>query len=484
MSSKRKIPQKITVKIKSTHIDFINDNYLLYTESAVKKGAKSWVEPYNKPVLKNHDKNTDPLGRVIGYKIVTTDAKNEPPKYLELTCTINDDSAIEKILDGRYFTVSVGSRASRIRCSECDQVINKDGLCEHKRGTYNEDGKPVHWIIDNIEYVEKSFVNEPADKYTGITYVDVGKGFIPYKNFLDNREKILSEINLEDCLMTIKNTKLSPAQRSKLAESSFCGPDRSFPAHDKAHVEAGLKLLDTITLDDSTKSKIKASLYRRGKKFGVVPTEDALQSNPDLVTFRMDDNFKEEEITAIKDWFTSKPDSDLPSDEIVKPDENTDSKKTDDVSKLTSDELIKEISKLKDEKTKSEQELQTKISSLEDQISKKDTILNQREDEINKLIDDVTVLEKKFKDALISNIIDLKKVKGDVAAEITKKMSARKVDSLIDSLTDLRSEITFEDSDKITDPTKVITNSDNKQNNDEKNFDIFSQDNSIMLEVE
>ena len=153
--SLKNLPQKIDVKIKSTHIDFINDNYLLYTENAVQKGAKSWVEPYKKPVLRNHDKSIDPLGRVIDYKIVTTTAKNEPPKYLELTCTINDEGAIEKILDGRYFTVSVGSRSSRIKCSECGQIINEDGLCEHKRGTYNKDGKPVHWRIESIDYIEE-----------------------------------------------------------------------------------------------------------------------------------------------------------------------------------------------------------------------------------------------------------------------------------------------------------------------------------------
>lgn len=482
----KNLPQQIQIKIKSTHIDFINENYLLYTESAVKKGAKSWVDPYKKPVLRNHDKSIDPLGRVTGWEIVTTDAKNEPPKYVELTCTISDDSSIEKVLDGRYFTVSVGSKSNRVMCSECNRVINEDGLCEHKRGSYNEDGKPVYWKIDSIDYIEMSFVNEPADKYTGITHIDVGTGFIPYKNFLDNRESILSNI-MEDSVMDNKYVKLSAEQRNKLVESSFCGPNKSFPAHDKAHVEAGLKLIDKITITDSTKSKIKSSLYRKGKKFGIVPNEDELKDNPDLLVYRISDNFSEEEITSIKDWFEKNPDTDLPeSEEQQKPVENKDNVQTEkEISRMEKDELLAKYNSLKDEKEKREKELSDEIQSLKVQIAEKDTILTQREDEINKLVDESTVLDKKLKDSIISNIIDLKKIKGDEAVELSKKLATRKIDSLTDSLNDLRTESATEDSgEKIQNPVKVVDNSDKKQNTNEKNFDIFSQDNSIMLEAE
>ena len=159
MSSKRKIPQKITVKIKSTHIDFINDNYLLYTESAVKKGAKSWVEPYNKPVLKNHDKNTDPLGRVI--KIIDPKGRtiqngfNEMGQISEITdefglktkVNYNADNQISYIEDNlgrrRYIDYKYG-RAIKVT----DEKNNMMRLCYNLTGEISKMKDPVGNITE------------------------------------------------------------------------------------------------------------------------------------------------------------------------------------------------------------------------------------------------------------------------------------------------------------------------------------------------
>jgi hypothetical protein len=66
--------------------------------------------------------------------------------------------------------------------------------------------------------------------------------------------------------LKITDAVLSTEARNKLPNSSFCGPGRSFPAHDKAHCIAGLRLLNKSKFSDATKSKIKACLYKKGKK--------------------------------------------------------------------------------------------------------------------------------------------------------------------------------------------------------------------------
>lgn len=66
-----------------------------------------------------------------------------------------------------------------------------------------------------------------------------------------------------------EDAKLSTATRKKLPDSAFCGPGRSFPAHDAAHVRAGLRLLNKAKASSSTKAKILSCLRSRAKKYGI-----------------------------------------------------------------------------------------------------------------------------------------------------------------------------------------------------------------------
>lgn len=66
-----------------------------------------------------------------------------------------------------------------------------------------------------------------------------------------------------------REARLTAAQRKKLPSSAFCGPGRSFPAHDKAHVRAGLSLLGRSKYSASTKARIRACLRRKGRALGM-----------------------------------------------------------------------------------------------------------------------------------------------------------------------------------------------------------------------
>jgi len=486
------LPNKIELKIKASHYNFINDNFFLYSEKAVKKGSKSWISPYKRPFIINHDKNKDPLGRVYDVALVKSEDTNEPENYILLTAYITDKDAIEKVLDGRYDTVSVGSRSNKIICSECDQILTHDGLCEHKKGSLNDEGERIYWIIDQITYIEVSFVNEPADQFAGIYEINLGKGWINYKDFLANQETYLKDINMEDNIMIKTDSKLSPEQRSKLPESLFCGPNRYFPAHDQVHVEAGLKLIDTIEIDENTKGKIKASLYRKGRAFNIIPTEDQLKTNPDLVIFRTEDTFTEEEISKINDWFKNNPDSDLPKLE----DETNSNNETEvkdsivEPSKMKKEELLEAFLKLKDEFSKVTDEKDQIIKDLEDKFTKNETILNDRTDQVQKYLDDIAIIETKYRSALVGNIIDLKmadNINEEAKTEYKTSLSSRRIESLVDTLEDARLAITKTDSSKVEDPTNNANNSDHvpvtDQNIINDPFEIFSQDRTT-LEVE
>ena len=567
----------LDVIINATHLNYVNGNSLLYTVDGATLGSKSWLRPYEKPQLVHHDKLSDAVGRILDVQVLDIEEdETAPPDHIKLKVRIQDEQAIEKVLKGIYLTCSVGSTTTRVKCSSCGQIITEEGLCEHEKGGRDENGESVYWIIEEISYRENSFVNTPADPYSRIVSIDLGNGFMSYKEFLDNRESLINELTLED-EMKNEDAKLSTAARKKLPDSAFCGPDRSFPAHDKAHVTAGLRLLNRSNFSSSTKAKIKACLFRKGKKHGITPAKDELQETPNLMTYRMDDSFTEEELAAIKAWFDQNPkaeseeedaaimeltdveidlrakiieyfsdknnsgiqdkdfhkfaEEDLGVEESVA--ETTvyaimssffaagKSKNVDDKVEYDDDQLEKGVevelehtsdaaiatkiaqdhlaeipdyytrleemekeagvkgyddsedtSKDTDDKKDEDDSLEAlkaENEELKKQLSSKDSILTSKEDEIHQLMDENAKLEEAYRSSVVNSIVDLKTLsdKETDKEELTKKYIVRKIDSLVDTIEDLRSDMNLiedKEVERVEDPTLQDT----EQNDSDK----------------
>jgi len=71
--------------------------------------------------------------------------------------------------------------------------------------------------------------------------------------------------------LSIQEAKLTYAARQKLPKGAFCGPDKSYPAHDAKRVRAGLQRLSQFgkRMPKPVMLRILACLRRRAKKFGV-----------------------------------------------------------------------------------------------------------------------------------------------------------------------------------------------------------------------
>lgn len=465
----------IDIEIHATHLNYVNGNSVLYTSDAAKAGSLSWVKPFNKPQLLYHDRHSDPVGRITGYEVKDmSDNLDEPPDYVKLSVRITDKEAIGKVLKGLYYTCSVGSTATGVRCSVCNQSLTEDGLCEHEKGSITDKGEKVYWVIDEIKYKENSFVNNPADPYSRIVSIDIGQGPIPYQEFLDHRDTLISELSVEE---DMKDAKLSTATRKKLSASAFCGPGKSFPAHDKAHVLAGLRLLNRSNFSDSTKAKIKACLYRKGKRYGITPSGDELQETPNLLTWRIDEDFSDEEVQEINDFFKENPDSDLPEveDAEEEPEDQEDSQEEpeisfEDVQKKTKKEVISYTEKLiEDHETALKSKdteidaLKAKVEKLNNTITDNESILNSKEDEISKLLDDHARSELAYKTVLVDNIVDLKIAEDSnlSRSELKEKYIKRQIDSLVDTINDLRTEVKeVTDETRVDDPT--LNNTENE----------------------
>jgi hypothetical protein len=411
----------LKVRIAATHSGIVTRNHMFYLPDKMKKAAPTFLEDFGKPFLKHHDEKQDAIGRAIDSSYVDTSGSikdklkdlhvsdsvtfnekllkdfcngsmpfglqvdvvrnffNKPIKdkstsiiedigyrglgYVEVIFDVTDPDAIQKFLDGRFLTGSVGARTDRAVCSVCKQDWTSEGECEHTPGALYDERKCV-LIAGNFFYDEYSVANNPADRqsrvlelyyngktkgieiqneYVGDAY-EVKLGFPQYdstkeeilmadkaKKIKDiseedkelvalelekvtNEKKVTDEakaaeeakkvedekkekLSIEDKVTQLmdaeildsdklydlmfededlQDAKLSTEKRKSLRKSTFCGPDRSFPVPDCAHVTAARRLIGRYK-GSGDKSKILACVTRKARAMGCdKKTKDAI----------------------------------------------------------------------------------------------------------------------------------------------------------------------------------------------------------------
>ena len=150
----------------------VTANYNFYGEDELEKSLDSWLKPYPKPIIINHDLNSDPIGRVIGARM---DREPNGVAFVRLQAAITDPTAVQRVMDKRYLTGSVGGKAEEAVCSVCgmDWAMPRKRAgapCSHMRGESYK-GKVAMLEMRNIGFKEYSFVNLPADSNSTIRVV-------------------------------------------------------------------------------------------------------------------------------------------------------------------------------------------------------------------------------------------------------------------------------------------------------------------------
>lgn len=76
-----------------------------------------------------------------------------------------------------------------------------------------------------------------------------------------------------------KDARLTAAQRKKMSSGTFCGPGRSFPVPDCAHVTAARRLIGRYKGSAATKAKILACVSRKAKSLGCNGKDEAVKND-------------------------------------------------------------------------------------------------------------------------------------------------------------------------------------------------------------
>jgi DNA-binding ferritin-like protein len=189
-------------------------NNRLYTAAGQQAGVSTWTKPYPKPILRNHDQKSDPIGRIISVEWVGNDQEamkffsdtadfmefkramdsGNPQKiYKEMLkrslltnsswpglgklvakARISDADAIEKFLDGRYLTFSAGSHTDKYCCGLCGSDWATGDVCEHLPGSIDDEGRPAIMVTGTFMGREASVVTTPGNDLSQLTSMEFG----------------------------------------------------------------------------------------------------------------------------------------------------------------------------------------------------------------------------------------------------------------------------------------------------------------------
>ena len=94
--------------------------------------------------------------------------------------------------------------------------------------------------------------------------------------------------------------KLSTKTRKKMKDSTFCGPNRSFPINDCAHYTAGLRLLNRSKFSAEEKVKIKKCIINKGIKLGCKGAKDRKKENSSYLTLEIKELYDSKEFATTK----------------------------------------------------------------------------------------------------------------------------------------------------------------------------------------
>lgn len=413
--------KSVTVKMEATHSGKVNGNYWYYSPYGMSNGAKSFIRPYAKRVTRDHLDDSETLGRVIEANYISYDdapekllnpvSKNsikeikdfiKSPNYrksdykglghVELIAKITDPDAINKILDNKYVSVSVGGNAKSAICSICGESV-KNGH-RHMRGAkYN--GEPCFYIGGDMVFEHVSYVDVPADKKAVSTLIRDAEEHRSYLSILDFETLTQGNTTMVKLDELDKSNDILVDHAKELGIKDFVCPtdikdksnyifieEQSFPISDALSASLAKDFFITKIEDSEDKKSILQLIDEKLSELGVTDYASVIEGA----------KVAEEPKVVVKDSI--------------------------DIGALA-DQVVAKIQDSLGIKASSYQSARTKALAKENQI----------------LSSKVVELETQLRDSLISQISALDKIEDSDKIE---RLKERSIDSLMDKLQDIK----------------------------------------------
>lgn len=373
----------LIIEVAAIH-EGLTSNYNHYSAEQLEKALQSWVEPYPKPIILNHDMNTEPMGRVIAAKM---DKEADGSSFVRLQIAITDPVAAQKVMDKRYLTGSVGGRAGKAVCSiSGDDLATEDAsgrprMPKYKRGKVYK-GKLAYIDMQDISFKEYSFVNQPADQKSGVRSaqpLSSGSGVTHSDSWVAKSSAFVLSMDNEDIFSIEENKSILKDMKKKESKPIYL------------HLKGAFLTALALQESESDVNDMKSLLS----------SEDLNKTNPEE-TQSMDDVTKDEDILAVATGL-SEDLSTIAASTSNEEAEEASSEQVDDSSEAVEEESEVKASEESDEETASKEEEISTDDSEEAEVQAVDSENAEKPEESSTEESDDEVQEEAEQQDVLSN---------------------------------------------------------------------------------
>lgn len=487
----------LIIEVAAIH-EGLTSNYNFYSKEDLEKSLASWVEPYPKPIIMNHDLNSEPFGRVMAAKMDDEDGSS----FIRLQIAITDPAAAQKIMDKRYLTGSVGGRAGKAICSITGEDLANEsaprpGASRYSRGKVYK-GKLAYIKMEDISFKEYSFVNQPADQKSGVRKInsqDPENSIPSSEDWVAKSSAFILHMDKEEIISVQENESVLKKLKKKEAHPTYLSLKGAFLTALAVHEgETDNNNTESLLYSDSSekvKSQEKKDMAKASKEEDILAVANGLSE--DLSTIAASSNSVTEEKDAALEVEEQSSEADAEveattdeesveapqdeetydkSEEADVQSEIVDSEKAEE-SKADSEETAEES--INDEEAESEESKGEVVAALEDEL-----IANNSSNELSQELEDlkskITTLEnenaqlkKALHRTLVERVVDVKISSGLESVvereSLIQQHSARTPSSLADTLRDLAkmpmATKTHSDMPELASETEVISSEKN-----------------------
>jgi len=427
-------------------------NYNNYSPKALEEALQSWVEPYPKPIILNHDLNSEPIGRVMAARM---DKETDGSSFVRLQIAITDPVAIEKVMDRRYLTGSVGGRANKAICSISGQDLAAEGeggrpiLPKYRRGQVYK-GKLAYVDMQDISFKEYSFVNQPADSKSGIRAKKAVDGEIKVEDsnndWIAKSSAFILSMDEEDIYSVKEHKSILNGLKTKESKPLYLQLKGSFLTAMAVQESENYKynnspLLSIQDMKDSAESQENQTMDNVEKQEDILAVAEELSNSLSSIASE-----SSEEIT--------KPTEEEPKQEVVEAAVEEQPVSTQEISKDNSEKADEQQEKAVDsEEAEKSEETPEDVQAEPQEKAKEENSLNgekevatESEDsemlaKVKALEEENTKLKKALHNTLVERVVDAKIAVGiesvDNREKAIEEHASRTASSLADSLRDL-----------------------------------------------
>lgn len=405
---------------------------------------QSWVEPYPKPIILNHDLNSEPIGRIIAARM---DKEIDGANFVRLQIAITDPVAAQKIADKRYLTGSVGGRAGKAVCSiSGDDLAQEDAtgkpkFPKYKRGQVYK-GKLAFIDMQDISFKEYSFVNQPADQRSGVRSskkIDGSVTTADSDNWTAKTSAFVLHMDKEDIVSVEENESIFNGLKKKESRPLYLHLKGAFLT------AMALQESETDRQKDNTLLSVEDNVDENNEENAKMNTEVKEENVLEVVETLAQDlqSTSTQEASQAEQAPETVPvaDENTPAAEAEKI-SSEDSEKTEEQAKQAVESADAEKS---EEASSTETEEAKEAEEPKAELSDKKEVAEQNADETQKKIQSLEEENKKLKEALhrtlAERVVDTKIALGIESAEdreaLIEDHIKRTATSLADSLRDM-----------------------------------------------